>query len=108
MVCTGEVCLKVADHFLGWVAVPEGVGKGPARVTLSFPDCPAGRVEPRTYEVFFNPSGPPRRSGDGGLTGGCRRVPGGVHGNFLAARSLPPAELRVMAPLVQLLSLERH
>jgi hypothetical protein len=33
------------------VRVPEGVGKGKAKITLSFPDGKEGKVTPATVEV---------------------------------------------------------
>lgn len=50
-----QTAFGIADQFVGELTVPAGVGKGPATVTLSYPDCPLGPVEPRTYEVFFKP-----------------------------------------------------
>lgn len=43
----------VIDQFVGAVTVPPGVGPGPATVTLSYPDCPLGKVEPVTTEVWY-------------------------------------------------------
>jgi hypothetical protein len=36
---------------VGPVRAPEGVGKGKARITLSFPDKKEGKVTPATIEV---------------------------------------------------------
>ena len=47
--------LGVWDQFKGEVAVPAGAGKGPARLTLTFPDCPAGAVPAAEYEVWYFP-----------------------------------------------------
>ncbi|OWK43798.1 RNA polymerase sigma factor [Fimbriiglobus ruber] len=45
----------VVDQFGADVTIPEGAGrgKGPAKVTLSFPNCPVGKIEPRTFEVYY-------------------------------------------------------
>jgi hypothetical protein len=41
------------------VRVPEEAGKGPARVTVSFPDWEAGEVAPATFAVpVAGPAGP--------------------------------------------------
>jgi hypothetical protein len=45
------------DQFFGKLTVPEGVkvGVNAAKVTLSFPGCPWGKVEPATYPVDVIP-----------------------------------------------------
>lgn len=53
--------LGTLDEFAGTVTIPDGVGPGPAKVTLSFPDSPFGKVEPRTYEVYFWPKAPAKK-----------------------------------------------
>jgi len=57
-----KITLKLADHdhgdqFFARVAVPAGVKTGinAAKVTLSFPNCPWGKVEPVTYTVDVIP-----------------------------------------------------
>jgi hypothetical protein len=47
------------DQFFAELAVPEGVktGLNAARVTLSFPNCPWGKVEATTYTIDVIPKG---------------------------------------------------